>query len=114
MNFSRLADAITEWTGSALASGLAALIVLLWLVGLPWFGLDNTGYQLLINSSTTIATFLMVFLIQHSTNRSTRAIQTKLDAIIHGLSDVDDALTGIEDEPAEAIRAIQQEIRDVT
>jgi len=80
--FSRMADHITDWTGNPWASILAAVIVTAWLLGLFRYGVQDSNYQLLINTGTTIITFVMVFLIQHSTDRGTRALQLKLDALI--------------------------------
>jgi len=77
-----MADHITDWTGNPWASILAAVIVTAWLLGLFRYGVQDSNYQLLINTGTTIITFVMVFLIQHSTDRGTRALQLKLDALI--------------------------------
>jgi low affinity Fe/Cu permease len=79
--FERTASKVTEWSGQPLAFVLAFLIVILWLVTGPIFDYSNT-WQLVINTGTTIVTFLMVFLIQNAQNRDGAAIQAKLDELI--------------------------------
>src|ERR1700731_3995491 len=76
--FSRLA---TDWSGSSAAFGLAALTIVIWLVSGPFFGFSDT-WQLAINTSTTIVTFLMVFLIQRAQNKDAHAIQLKLNELV--------------------------------
>lgn len=79
--FERVATKITYWTGSFTAFGLAVALVLLWLITGPLFHYSNT-WQLVINTGTTIITFLMVFLIQKSQNKDSKAIQLKLNELI--------------------------------
>jgi low affinity Fe/Cu permease len=92
--FDRLAAAARgEPTASETAAALA--IVLGWAASGPVFGFSDT-WQLVINTGTTIVTFLMVFLIQGSQNADTKAMQAKLDEILRAIPDADDALRGIE------------------
>ena len=79
--FRRIADTVTEAAGTAWAMGGAALVVLVWLVTGPFFGFSDT-WQLVINTGTTIITFLMVFAIQTSQNRESKAMHLKLDELI--------------------------------
>jgi low affinity Fe/Cu permease len=79
--FERAASRVTEWSGQPLAFVLSLLIVIVWLVTGPIFDYSNT-WQLVINTGTTIVTFLMVFLIQNAQNRDGSAIQAKLDELI--------------------------------
>jgi low affinity Fe/Cu permease len=79
--FRRVADRITEIAGTAWAMGGAALVVLVWLISGPIFGFSDT-WQLVINTGTTIITFLMVFAIQTSQNRESKAMHLKLDELI--------------------------------
>src|SRR4051794_26664513 len=79
--FTRLAKAAARFTGRPLCFGLAALVVIAWIVTGPMFHYSNT-WQLVINTGTTIVTFLMVFLIQNTQNRDTEAMQIKLDELI--------------------------------
>jgi low affinity Fe/Cu permease len=79
--FARLAKAASRFTGRAISFNLAVLVILLWLITGPLFSFSDT-WQLVINTATTIITFLMVFLIQNTQNRDTEAIQIKLDELI--------------------------------
>ncbi len=79
--FRKMANAISYWVGSPLAFGLSLLGIAIWAGLGPIFGYSDT-WQLVINTSTTIITFLMVFLIQNTQNRDARAIHLKLDELI--------------------------------
>jgi low affinity Fe/Cu permease len=79
--FSRFADSVSRWTGRPLAFSLCVVSVLAWGVSGPVFHFSET-WQLVINTGTTIITFLMVFLIQSTQNRDGAAIQAKLDELI--------------------------------
>ena len=93
--FSRIATWATECVGHPLASVLAITAILLWLLSGPLFGWSDT-WQILINTVTTVITFLMVFLLQHSQNKDTKAIQKKLDEIVHALPEASNQVIGIE------------------
>jgi low affinity Fe/Cu permease len=79
--FTRFAKKTAQLSGRPAAFGLALATILAWLVTGPVFGFSDT-WQLIINTGTTIITFLMVFLIQNTQNRDTAAIQIKLDELI--------------------------------
>ena len=79
--FTKLAKRSARFAGQPLCFGLAVAIVVLWLVSGPLFHFSDT-WQLVINTGTTIITFLMVFLIQNTQNRDTNALQIKLDELI--------------------------------
>ena len=79
--FARLAVRASRLTGRAPAFLVASLLILAWLAAGPLFHFSDT-WQLVINTGTTIVTFLMVFLIQNTQNRDTEAIQVKLDELI--------------------------------
>jgi low affinity Fe/Cu permease len=91
----RVARAITEWTGSSSAFGLAVSIVVVWAALGPVFGYSDT-WQLVINTGTTIVTFLMVFLIQRGQNIESRAIQLKLNEIIAAVYGASNRLIDVE------------------
>lgn len=93
--FSKSARKITEWSGSYWASISSMLLVLLWFLGGIWFGY-GTDYQIIINTGTTCITFIMVFLIQHTQNRDSKALQLKVDELIRAKQHADNRLINIE------------------
>ena len=105
---SRLLDALTEALGHPLAVALAAGVVVTWLVFGPVFHFSDT-YQLVINTATTIVTFVMVFAIQHTTNRETRAINLKLDDLLEHVHGARKTLVGVENKSETAIKRLQEE-----
>jgi low affinity Fe/Cu permease len=79
--FTSFAKATARAAGRPVAFGLAVAVIVVWACFGPYFGWSDT-HQLIINTSTTIVTFLMVFLIQNTQNRDTEALQVKLDELI--------------------------------
>ena len=86
----------THWTGSSWAFSLAVFAIVAWLITGPLFDFSNT-WQLVINTGTTIVTFLMVFLIQRAQNKDALAIQLKLNEIVASLQGASNRLIDIED-----------------
>ena len=80
----RFAHRATTWTGSSWAFALALLVILVWAVTGPFFDFSDT-WQLVINTGTTIVTFLMVFVIQNAQNRDAKAVHIKLDELIRAV-----------------------------
>ena len=94
--FGKVANKITQWTGSSLAFGIAATLILLWIISGPIFQFSDT-WQLVINTGTTIVTFLMVFLIQKAQNKDSKAIQLKLNELIAASRHASNRMVDIED-----------------
>lgn len=92
--FTAFAGAVSKWTGRPLAFILCCALVIVWAASGPLFRFSDT-WQLVINTTTTIVTFLMVFLIQNTQNRDNAAIQAKLDELIR-VGDSDNEFIGIE------------------
>ena len=105
--FTRFATATARVTGRPLVFLLAFLTVVAWAVTGPIFNYSD-GWQLTINTGTTIVTFLMVFLIQATQNRDSVAIQVKLDEIIRSLEGAHNALLDLENLEEEDLLRIQQ------
>jgi low affinity Fe/Cu permease len=94
--FNKFSQAVTKGTGSPFAFIIAIIIIIIWGVTGPLFGFSNT-WQLVINTGTTVITFLMVFVIQQSQNRETTAIQLKLNELIAANKNASNRLVDIED-----------------
>lgn len=104
--FSRVANATARGAGKPVASILAVTAVIVWAATGPWFSFGET-WQLVINTGTTIITFLMVFLIQHTQNTDTAAVHIKLDEIICVLKKADNSLLDLEHEDVEELDRLQ-------
>ena len=89
------ANTITEWSGKPGVFGAAVLIVVVWAATGPLFGFSDT-WQLVINTGTTIITFLMVFIIQQTQNKDTRALELKLNEIVAAISGASNRLIDVE------------------
>ena len=104
--FTRIATGIATTMGQPLAFLIATMIIVVWGLSGPVFGWSDT-WQLVINTGTTIVTFLMVFLIQNSQNRDAAAMQAKLDELIRALQEAREEFIGIEHLPDTEIEQIR-------
>jgi low affinity Fe/Cu permease len=107
-SFSRLAKWTCRISGSPPAFGIALITVVAWALTGPMFGYSDT-WQLVINTGTTIATFLMVFLIQNTQNRDAHAIQVKLDELIRCTQGAHTALLDLEELEEDELARIRDE-----
>src|SRR2546421_9915482 len=96
--------------GSAWAFAGAMLVILVWILTGPTFHFSDT-WQLIINTGTTIVTFLMVFLIQNSQNRDAKATQLKLDEIIRALKKARNELVDVEDLSDEELNKLKEQFK---
>jgi low affinity Fe/Cu permease len=106
--FTRLAKVIADATGRPIAFILALGTIITWAVMGPIFGFSDT-WQLVINTGTTIVTFLMVFLIQNAQNRDTHALQIKLDELIRVTRGAKNSLLDLEELEDRELLALQKD-----
>src|SRR4051812_33729531 len=110
--FRHFAVMTSHAVGSPIAFGLAIAVVLAWAITGPMFHYSN-GWQLTINTGTTIVTFLMVFLIQHTQNRDAQVTQLKLDELIRAVSQARNELVDMEDLSDDELRRLQREFESL-
>ena len=110
--FTRFANGVARAAGRPLSFVVCCFAIVLWGATGPLFGFSDT-WQLVVNTSTTIVTFLMVFLIQNTQNRDGAAIQAKLDELLRSVADARNDFIGIEHltekELAEILEAVERE-----
>jgi low affinity Fe/Cu permease len=109
--FRRIAKKISHAVGSPLAFALAIALIVGWAITGPLFAYSD-GWQLAINSTTTIVTFLVVFLIQNTQNRDSKEIHLKLDEVIHALKKARNQMLDVEDMPDEDLAQLEREFRE--
>jgi low affinity Fe/Cu permease len=110
--FTRLTKATAHATGKPIAFILGAITIVVWVLSGPIFGFSDT-WQLVINTATTIVTFLMVFLIQATQNRDAEAMQLKLDEIIRAIGNAKNELLDIEELEASDLDRIRQSYQEI-
>ena len=110
--FERIGARVASWAGRPAAFVLAFTIILVWALSGPIFGWSDT-WQLVINTGTTIVTFLMVFLIQNAQNRDASAIQCKLDELIRAVGHARNQFIGIEHLSQSELLLLLQRLEEV-
>lgn len=110
--FHKLSVKIANKLGSAWAFYIAVLVILIWAISGPIFSFSDT-WQLVINTGTTIVTFLMVFVIQNTQNRDGRAMQLKLDELIHSSRAARTEFVDVEDLSDAELDELQTQFRDI-
>jgi low affinity Fe/Cu permease len=108
--FSQFAHATSVWSGNPLAFLAAVGLVIVWVLTGPIFNYSDT-WQLVINTGTTIVTFLMVFLIQNTQNRDTLAIQLKLSELVLAMKGAENKFAAIEDLSDEELERLHNDCR---
>ncbi len=110
--FRKFASWVSDWLGSPLAFILACLLIVLWLGSGPLVGFSE-AWQIVINTVTTIATFLMVFLVQSTQNRDAKAIHLKLDELLRAVKGARNELVDLENLSEDELNALQAEFQQV-
>lgn len=105
--FTKLAESASYGAGTPQAFAVAAGLILFWGITGPVFGFSDT-WQIVINTATTIVTFLLVFLIQHSQNRDTRALHLKIDELIRATQGAHTGLIDLEKMDEEELKEIHK------
>ena len=108
--FSRTACVVAHWMGKPVSFLIATALVIIWALTGPLFGYSDT-WQLVINTSTTIVTFLMVFLIQNTQNRDTMALQLKLSELILVMREAENRFANAEDLTEEELERLHKELQ---
>ncbi len=108
--FRRFSAKVSEAMGSPWMFILAVLTIVIWLVSGPFFDFSDT-WQLVINTGTTIITFLMVFLIQNTQNRDAKALHLKLDELIRGVKGARTDLVDLENLSEDELNSLSEEFR---
>jgi low affinity Fe/Cu permease len=101
----RFSSAVTRWTGSSTAFLVACAVVVVWLLSGPLFNYSDT-WQLVINTGTTIVTFLMVFLIQRTQNKESMAVHLKLNELVAAMAGASNRLIECEDMNEEELKTL--------
>ena len=109
-SFHKFAAKAAGTVGTPWAFTTAVVIIVAWVIAGPFFGYSDS-WQLVINTGTTIVTFLMVFLIQNSQNRDAKAIHLKLDELIRSVKGARNLLIDLEEVPEEELRSFQEEFK---
>src|SRR3954470_458222 len=110
--FNRFARLASDLAGSAAAFLLAATVIVVWGITGPIFGFSDT-WQLVINTGTTIVTFLMVFLIQNTQNRDSKALHLKIDELIRAKKGARNKLVDLENCTDEELNQIEAEFKRI-
>lgn len=112
-SFHKLSVKIANRLGNAMAFYVALLTIFIWVISGPLFGFSDT-WQLVINTGTTIVTFLMVFVIQNTQNRDGRAMQLKLDELIHSSLEARSEFVDIENLSDNELDALQDQFTQMS
>ncbi|MCW8278617.1 low affinity iron permease family protein [Pseudomonas sp. PCH199] len=110
MKFAKVAQKLALWAGNPRTFLGAIILIFLWGLSGPYFHFDDT-WQLIINTSTTIITFLMVFLIQNTQNRDTDILHLKIDELLRVTTEAQNAMLGLEALDLQQLEALRKQYR---
>lgn len=106
-NFDHFCKWVSHLSGQPIAFNVALIVIVFWVLSGPLFGFSDT-WQLIINTGTTIITFLMVFIIQHTQNRESSAMHVKLDELIHAQAGARDDLLDLEEMEEQELKLLHE------
>lgn len=112
-NFRHFANKVTDLIGSPHYFLIAFLLIFIWIIVGFWQGFSEF-WQLIIDTTLTVVTFLMVLVIQHTQYRETRSMQLKLDEIIKGVEGSRNGIVGLQEQPDDKLDALQQEFKQLS
>ncbi|MBA1288516.1 low affinity iron permease family protein [Pseudomonas japonica] len=112
MNFSSFSQALSKRAGSPKAFATALVLIVLWAATGPWFHYNDT-WQLIINTSTTIITFLMVFVIQNTQNRDNDVLHIKIDELLRATKEARRAVLNLDDLDARQLKTIRKQYKSM-
>ena len=111
-SFRKFASHVSRWAGSTWAFIIAILVVAVWAISGPFFDFSDT-WQLTINTGTTIVTFLMVFLIQNTQYRDSKAINLKLDELIRVMKEARNNMVDLENATDEELESLEHQFQRI-
>lgn len=112
MKFAKFCQALSNWAGSSKTFLIAILLIIAWALTGPYFHYNDT-WQLIINTSTTIITFLMVFLIQNTQNRDNDILHIKIDELLRVTKDAQNAVLSLDGLDRKELEKLRQEYRSI-
>ncbi|AUO21763.1 MULTISPECIES: low affinity iron permease family protein [Pseudomonas] len=112
MKFSAISQSLSRWAGSARTFYAAVGLILLWSLSGPYFHYNDT-WQLIINTSTTIITFLMVFLIQNTQNRDNDILHIKIDELLRATKDAQNAVLSLDGLDRKELEKLRKEYKTI-
>ncbi|MBK5410181.1 low affinity iron permease family protein [Pseudomonas yamanorum] len=112
MKFSAISQSLSRWAGSARTFYAAVGLILLWSLSGPYFHYNDT-WQLIINTSTTIITFLMVFLIQNTQNRDNDILHIKIDELLRATKDAQNAVLSLDGMDRKELEKLRKEYKTI-
>jgi low affinity Fe/Cu permease len=112
MKFSKFSETLSKWAGSARTFQIALVLILLWGLSGPYFHFNDT-WQLIINTSTTIITFLMVFIIQNTQNRDNDMLHIKIDELLRVSKAAQNAALDLEDLGSKDLETLREKYESI-
>ena len=111
--FRKFSILCASWMGSSYAFSVGAAVILIWAITGPYFHFSDT-WQLVVNTGTSVITFLMVFIIQYTQTRDTQAIHLKLDELLRAVTEARNEIINVEDQTDEQMSKIKKDFKNIS